>query len=1084
MAVFTCKTYFDCVNGATDYVARFPTSLDFPALIFCEDKLTMTVETALAEKTGGNFNVEVTSLGRYASTRLKKRNYLSKEGAAMAVKKILTNVAPNLSALKKAAASPTLASETGELIAQLKSAKIRPDELLAATDGLEGKSAAKIRDVANIFAEYERFLAENGLTDSNNALSDVSEAIAADELLPRSAVVFLGFSSITRQSADAITAIARAAKSADFFAVKGDNPDLFTNEFYDFVKKFDPSPKATVSTLTDEGERLLNGLFNPTTFTVKGTRTDKIHLFEADDAAEEAEYVAKRIRREVIENGARYRDIAVGAGDYAAYALTLKRKLSDYGVPYYSDEKTLLSSLPVSKLVNSLFSAIYRRSLDDAKDVIANCLFISDRAASDRIIRSLNASSFTYKSFIDGKFRVGDAFADGKIELLVKYLTRVKRSDTAIAYAAAVRAFLDECGADENAAVTAEKLRGLSSDENAALLESEKDAFLSVVEETERVLGDSVIPLDAYRRVLLSGENAAEMSTVQQRYDCVYLGDLKNCRYKRYSTLFAVGMTSDVPFVKGDSALLLDGDIADLEKLALYVEPKIKAVNDREKEATALALASFKDNLVLTRPALSRSGAPTAKSGITDYLESIFSDDTRPFTVFSTNDLEVGKYAMSPSRRDKADAFDFLAKRPSYFSMLRKCEDYAEGATDDLIDVSSFRAALVRLGDEDGLAACDRLAGKPDGDENFHRNLPAENYFKNKTVTASVLECFYSCPYKCFMRYCVGAGETETGEVKPFDYGNVLHAVAEKFVKNVKDMKSESDCEEFAEKVVDELLSAPEYKRFFVRPDLAYSLSLTKSEAKNLCVKLYREFLASDFTPIGEEVWFSDSSEIKAFPLKTRREGYRLVGKTDRVDRYRDYVRIIDYKTGHADDKIKDKRFYAGLNTQLYLYMNAFARDGIKPAGAYYYALDDKFVKPDEKRVSMYGRTLGDDDVVRATDRNFFVNGGSEIINGRIKNLKSGSTLDGAFADEGSMTAYMRYAEILAEKATDYVLDGVIVPSPFADECKYCEYGSACGFDEGFTGRTRNVSDTVKSADIVSAVAEETSKGGEDENGR
>ena len=50
MSVYICKTYFDCVERATDHVARFPINLDDPVIVFCEDKLTLEVERALAKK--------------------------------------------------------------------------------------------------------------------------------------------------------------------------------------------------------------------------------------------------------------------------------------------------------------------------------------------------------------------------------------------------------------------------------------------------------------------------------------------------------------------------------------------------------------------------------------------------------------------------------------------------------------------------------------------------------------------------------------------------------------------------------------------------------------------------------------------------------------------------------------------------------------------------------------------------------------------------------------------------------------------------------------------------------------------------
>lgn len=1079
MSVYICKTYFDCVERATDHVARFPINLDDPVIVFCEDKLTLEVERALAKKRGGNFNAEVLSLGRYASKRLKGGKTLSKEGMAMAVKKILTDVAPELTALKKTAGSPSLASETSELIAQLKSAKIDPDELLTATENLGGRSAAKIRDIATVFSRYEKFLSESGLTDSNNALSRISEAVKDDETLGNTAVVFIGFSSITRQSAEAIDAISKAAKTTDYFAVKGENEDLFVNEFYSFVKKYDRSPTVCPSSVTAEAAKLLDGLFNPTVFSKNGKFTKKVYLYEAKDTADEAEFVARRIRRSVIEKGVRYRDVAIGVTDYDAYSIVLKRKLADYDIPYYSDEKTKLSSTPVASLVDCLFRAFSLGcDLDEVKEVIGNVLFIPDKAVSDEILRLITSDSSTYRSFIND-FTVADEYENGKIGLLRNFLKTAKKTDTAKNYAESIRVFLSGCGAEDNAKTVAEKLRGYKADEKAAIAESQIEKFLGILDETEEILGDTTITADAYRRILLAGETSSEMSVVQQRNDCVYVGDLKNCRFRQYATLYAIGLTSDVPATQNDGAILLDGDIADLEKLSLKIEPKIKVVNDREKEAVGLALASFKNRLVLTRPALARDGKPTAKSGILDFAEKIFSDETAPFTRFTASDLA----------RDKDDDYtkadDYLSRRPAFFSLVKKCNDFKEGATDDEEEIASVRAAFSKAGDDEAVNACDRLVGLINRKKLFSQNLPCENYFANGSVSASAIECFYSCPYKCFMRYCIGVADEDTGKIKSMDYGNVLHKVVELFVKRISTVKSEAECKELSDKIIGEILDGDEYKRFRKRPDFAYALERLTEEAAKLCVKLFREFAASDFKPLYEEAWFGAGGVLPAYPINAKRHpGYRLQGKIDRVDVYEKYGRIIDYKSGKAQDKVSDKNFFTGRHVQLYLYMNALAKAGFIPAGAYYYALDDAFRKIDDKAVSMYGKTLAEENVLRATDKNFYDNRTSDIIDARIETTKKdgdkakGSTV----AEENMIKAYMRYAEILAEKAVDYVLDGVIVPAPYKGECEYCEYGSACGFGEDSDYEERNIPDRIMPSHIVKAIEEENSKGGK-ENG-
>lgn len=1073
--VYACKTYFDCVEAAAQSVAKLEPDLNSPVLVVCEDKLTLSLETAICEKTGGTFTAEVCSLGRYVQKRLPQTISLSKEGAAMTVKKILTALAPSLEVLGRISSSPSLAGETSELIAQLKSAKINPDELYDATNELSNRSSAKIRDVARIFKAYEEYLSVNGLTDSNDALAAVVEAVEKDPSISRTKVIFTGLSSLTKQTADAVKKFVKSAASVDFFVVKGDNTDLYTNEFYNFCKNFCDTPIEIASNATKDGVRILDKLFDPSVYAEEGKPTDSVFCFEAEDLSDEAEFIAARIRYEIIEKGYRYKDIAIGVGNAEEYSLVLPSKLEEYGIPYYSDEKRPLSSLPIAKLVDSLLKAARGTGLREIKDVLSSTLFISDRSISDSIIRRLTYESVTYKAFLAEKFSMGDLLCDAKISLLVNFLKSTPRKDLAKVYVAKIRKFLTDCGASENAAACAHSLESYDALDEKALLSAEENDFNSILDEIESVIGDEPLTVDEFRRILLAGEESCKTTILSERYDSVYIGELKDCRYKQYEILFAVGLNGDVPSVKGDAALLMDGDIADLEKLSLSIEPKIRVVNDREREATGVALASFRDELILSRPLLSSSGVPSSKSRIVEYAEKLFGSKTRKFTTFSRSDLNLNKVKIDGEKGDKLRAFDFIAPRPAIFSFVKKSDDFKEGATDDLCDISSYYAAL----DRDGEAYAKISAALSTPDKNERKNLPTSNYFNENRVSASVLECFYSCPYKCYARYCLGAKDSVSGEAKSLDYGNVLHAVAERFISDVESIKSEEQARDKAKRIIEEQLASPEYERFLKRPEYAYSFKLLDTEASNLCARLYREYELSDFKPDGQEVWFADWADVKALPLDTERGDFKLFGKTDRVDRYGDYVRIIDYKTGHADEKIKDKRFYTGQNVQLYLYMNAFARNGLKPAGAYYYALDDDYLKDGNSRVSMHGKTLKDEAIIRATDSSFYDEKKSEIISGSIKSYKKGDTLVGtSFAEQNVLEAYMRYAKILAEKAVDCICDGVNTPSPYESACTYCEFGSSCGFDEN-VDRIRSINDKITSASIVDAVKYEDSKKGD-----
>ena len=99
MAVFTSKTYFDCIENAVEKANSFGVSLDKRVILFCEDKFALSLEKALVAKAGGAFGAEVLSFGRYISRIFPNRKTLSKEGSAMAVKKILSEKKAELKVL-------------------------------------------------------------------------------------------------------------------------------------------------------------------------------------------------------------------------------------------------------------------------------------------------------------------------------------------------------------------------------------------------------------------------------------------------------------------------------------------------------------------------------------------------------------------------------------------------------------------------------------------------------------------------------------------------------------------------------------------------------------------------------------------------------------------------------------------------------------------------------------------------------------------------------------------------------------------------------------------------------------------------
>ena len=95
-----------------------------------------------------------------------------------------------------------------------------------------------------------------------------------------------------------------------------------------------------------------------------------------------------------------------------------------------------------------------------------------------------------------------------------------------------------------------------------------------------------------------------------------------------------------------------------------------------------------------------------------------------------------------------------------------------------------------------------------------------------------------------------------------------------------------------------------------------------------------------------------------------------IEGKIDRIDKFGDYIRIIDYKTGKTDSDMGS--IYYGKKIQLVSYLMASEKIGNKKiAGLFYFPIHSDFVKIQQKTKNNYkmqGFLLDDIDVIKYMD--------------------------------------------------------------------------------------------------------------------
>lgn len=1050
--------------GATSMIGRMVAKLQSSEnpldkkIIFCEDKFTLQIELAIADYSGGSFGTNVFSFNRYMHKHLKKsEKVLSPEACVLAVKNLLLENKKQLLCFKSVY-DPNLAGIIYELIAQLKSAKVTPSDIDKVYEETSGNLKRKLHDIYLLFDGYERYIAENNITDGNNRLSSLPAFFDGDEEIKDTDVIVAGFPSLNRTLCEIFKSLARNAKSLTFVAVAGENKGVYTNEVYDFVRS-EFAPDEIEVDCDKETMRLLGGLYRPLAKSENGIYSNRIHLYRAKTHEEEIKNVASIIRNKVA-GGARYRDFAVCAENIAPYELTLKSIFADYEIPVFCDITKNLGKHPLTRLVLSYIDMV-RRNFDpkDVLDFAKNQLFIPDKELSDGFENYFIKCGINRKT-VKEPFKEEDENLDfyeivrKKIIEVGEYLPKNRSFSETIS---AIDRMLERVGALDNLDILSEWLEEIGRGDILAVNKQVKEKFDSVLSDACAILGGNFYPLKEVKNIILSGMTACKISVIIESGDCVFAGDFKGARYQKNKNLFVIGLSDGVPSSKLDSALLCDRDIAKMEKSQVLVEPKIKEVNRRARETCCMALASFTDNLYLSYSARSVTDENVMQSEIFSYIEAIFSDrQSGKFTsIYDSISYEAEAEKLGGEREKNYKVKDYMSKRTALFAFAKDICDYKEGAVSDFSAASSYYKYIADKPDGDAATA---LLGGANSEIGYYTD--GVNYAE-KGISATAIEGYFACPYANFLSRGVRLKEREVGKIQANVLGTMFHKVAELFVQKVDFDGGEEKALSIANEIFSGLLESPEYRRYSKSESGRRSFELIGDEVRRFCLQLFRGCVHSSLKPVYLEVSFGMGG-MKPLNVATKNGIARINGRADRIDVDDENMRIVDYKTGTVRPQEDDKLLYMGNKLQLYLYAKAL-NDKYQPIGVYYFPVQNNFASDDSNQMQLKGKTIADDEKAKLSDDSLADSKKGFYINADLtKNKEGGYRYGNNMLSKDEFDCYMDYAAKVAGEGISEIQDGVILPSPSGSACLYCQYKGLCGYDEATDCRTRDFAAITK----------------------
>lgn len=1015
--LITTDSYFNIFPLLNKRLEGKVNGLDGKNLIFCEEKISLMAERSILSFYGGSFNTVVYSFGNYLRANYSDVNALTKEGSAMAIKRIL-NCIP-LSCFR--ASKTTLSSALYDVIIQLKSAKVTPKDLEKAVEECSGTLKNKLIDIASVYQSYENFILEQGFEDQSSILNHLPQIITADESIPDTDVYIVGFNGFTCQIRSAISTLLKRAKSVTAILVEGENQLVYVNEtsrvFRSLVKDagLDLIEERQTSQWTKEGEIIASNLFNPCSLGKVAIETDKIFTLSAPNKMAEAEQVAEIIRQKVMSGECKYKDMTVALYDVESYRGEIERAFGMLEIPCFLDQKKKVSSHPLVRLILSYVDA-FRKNLQKSAlaEFYKNPLFSGDKELSDEFENYVLCYNVDF-SRIKNVFTYENK-GSKTLEELNLFREKIVNSFSAFS----PRKLIKDLDVENSLKEYSILLGELNEFEEQAVNDQIYSAVQNILGEMDMMLGQTELSLVEFKNVFESGIMAMEISIIPQHNDAVFVGGLKETALAKAKYLFVLGLTSDVPAVKEDVALLSDGDISLLEDVKVLVEPTIKVVNHRAREYTALALSAFSNGLYLSYPILSDSGDKTVKSSALLQIEETF--NVNPFPKYN----------------------GYLAYKQGLSTFARDCGDFTLGKNNDFTWASSFFSAV-------GEKELSYLLQASNKQIKLRLDTGAEVMTK-EYVAPTRIEDYYKCPYRAFLSNALKLKRREEGVVDGFSVGNIMHGIFEKYTLQMHTVTDEESSNKLVFSIAEELLKDKEYERYLTDPASSWSVRATVLECAKFCYRNYLAIKNSKFKVSKTEAKFGDGKDCDYPAISLNNGRVKMTGKIDRVDEGEQYFRILDYKTksNSADVEL----LFTGKKLQLYLYAKAVSQKltSSKLAGLYYMPIADNYLEDGEKvRQLSNGLTLDDDNVINMHDGDALTGEGTFL---RTKNIYSKVTVEDRVSEQG-LNALMDYSVLLSEKAVERMQEGVIAPSA-CDEmiCGYCDYKSIC--PHGGTSENRN----------------------------
>ena len=1056
---------------------------------------------------------------------------ISDSGRNMLIYKLLKDKGDELLYFNRMSKEHGFSSVVSKIITEFKKYNISTEILGTREEEIHDEELKKkMNDLKLIYHDFNEILHKRFI-DSDDELTLLSEKLIDCNIYDGSEIWIDEFTTFTPQQLEVIKILAKRAKTVNITLCSdslGGGSDVDYTDIFDAIRNTENSilnimKEGNISYLEPidlnkgysyrflESEDLqhLEKHFFTYPFKPHKGKANNVRLYKANNSYEEIETVAKDILVMVRDKGYRYKDIAVICRNIDEYEKIATVIFNDYNIPFFLDKKRQILDNPLVVLIISSLEILSSNwSYESVFKYLKSGLVNIEEKYIDILENYVLANGIKGYKWTKDLYDRDDVKEDENIVLeimeeirapLMKLHKNIKQNTSVKEIAINLYEFLVELNVFKTLENWLEEFNELGYQDKIKEYIQVPEMVMDILDQLVDVLGDEVIDIKEFTKILISGFEEKEIGVIPMALDQVNIGDISRVKGRDVKAVYLIGVNDGVlPAVNKDEGIISDRERDLLKNIGIRLasDTKSRAFEEQFIVYTALTIAS--EYLMITFPMADFEGKSLRPSIIIPRIKKVLPNVIEESEIYNL--------------RDQKDKFSKItAPIPTFnelISALRmefekeEVDEYWAETFKWFENNEVFRSKANRM--FKGLTYTNLVEKVPR--DKIRRLYQLEN--KKLVFNISRIEKYAQCPFSYYVQYGLKAKDRKVYEFSAPDLGSFMHNVLDDFTNTVRNEKiawselNKEKCKAIVNELVDKRLegdtnsilnSTKKYKYFADR----FKRTITKSVM--VISEQMRKGRFEVFRNEFEFGGFKDGEPIK-IDLPSKETVY-LVGRVDRIDTLdldgNTYIKVVDYKSGNK--KFNLTEVYYGLQIQLLVYLDALIKNSkyllekqAMPGAILYFKIDDPIIKSKKqlteeeikenilKELKMSGLLLKDINVVKAMDSDI-ESAYSLIIPAAIK--KDGNfTATSSVVTEEQFDILRKYVNDKMAELCEEMLSGEIKIAPCKNNntpyCDYCDYSSICQFDTSIENNKYKIVLKKSNDEAWKLIKDEVEKGG------